>query len=68
MRLLLDPGPTRGTLLVVHSAFAPIPTDPPAGAGGIAAFWPRNLLRSSSCDSSKRGSSPGLAGIGGVKK
>lgn len=46
----------------------PIPKPPPAGAGGMGAFCPRNLLLSSSWESSKDGNSPGRAGSGGVEK
>ena len=51
-----------------HSPCAPTPTEPPAGAGGGLFFWSLNFLRSSSCESSKDGRSPGRAGIGGVWK
>lgn len=54
--------------LVDHPPFRPIPTEPPAGAGGIAARCPRNLRLSSSWESSKVGMSPGRAGRGGVEK
>jgi hypothetical protein len=68
MRGLRLSGPVRGPELAVHPPFGPMPTDPPAGAGGMAAFCPRNFLLSSSWESSKWGSSPGLAGSGATEK
>lgn len=45
-----------------------MPTEPPAGAGGKACFWPRNFRLSSSWESSNCGRSPGRAGSGGEWK